>query len=103
MALQDKQELTLGLKELEADVEKANAIIAENKEKYALMDEGKLSLIAKVLSSELDAEVMVQEALESQAAELTDVKNKLKAAQTKMNKLSVNTNVYAEQSVCKGR
>ena len=97
MALQDKQELTLGLKELEADVEKANAIIAENKEKYALMDEGKLSLIAKVLSSELDAEVMVQEALESQAAELTDVKNKLKAAQTKMNKLSVNTNVYAEQ------
>ena len=97
MALQDKQELTLGLKELEADIEKANAIIAENKEKYALMDEGKLSLIAKVLSSELDAEVMVQEALESQAAELTDVKNKLKAAQTKMNKLSVNTNVYAEQ------
>lgn len=97
MALQDKQELTLGLKELEADIEKADAIIAENKEKYALMDEGKLSLIAKVLSSELDAEVMVQEALESQAAELTDVKNKLKAAQTKMNKLSVNTNVYAEQ------
>ena len=44
MALQDKQELTLGLKELEADMEKANAIIAENKEKYALMDEGKLRL-----------------------------------------------------------